>query len=108
MLPHEDDNKKPFLYTNYPQQTYNPYPGNFYPTQAPVYNFPPRPTSQPWQQGPPPDQEIQRLRSQIHTLEGELHKLQKKLSKTTVHHDNHSPRQTPLIVEVNSQANGGS
>ena len=74
------------------------------------------------------EQEIQRLRSHIHTLEGELHKLQKKLNKTSLNTQNNeeteqnerqqhesgrshrrskrddivSPRQTPVIVELNS------
>jgi len=63
----------------------------------------------------PVEQEIHRLRSHIHTLEGELNKLQKKLNKTTLNNDenNHihhqtkhdeteSPRQTPVIVELNN------
>jgi hypothetical protein len=75
----------------------------------------------------PAEQEIQRLRSHIHTLEGELHKLQRKLNKATLNHNEpsgghgdrsqdegtrshrrskrdgvNSPRQTPVIVELNN------
>ncbi|UJR22060.1 hypothetical protein I4U23_025128 [Adineta vaga] len=67
------------------------------------------------------EREIQRLRSHIHALENELHNLQKKIHKTTLHHvdtstqddfnlkkhrtkrhGNRSPRQTPVIVEINN------
>lgn len=88
-------------------------------------------TLQPWSNiapiGGPAEQEIQRLRSHIHTLEGELHKLQRKLNKATLNNNeaaggqgdrsqdegtrSHrrskrdgigSPRQTPVIVELNN------
>ncbi|CAF4740346.1 unnamed protein product [Rotaria sp. Silwood1] len=72
------------------------------------------------------EQEVQHLRQRIRTLEGEIYKLQRKLNKTTLNkteatreQDNHyqdetirshrrsklhssgSPRQTPVIVELN-------
>ena len=114
-----------------PYNAYQPYgtqPGYYGP--APVQN--PYNAVQPWSNvGPtssPADQEIQRLRTHIHTLEGELHKLQRKLTKTAItgntqeksdqggrnqdqsvrsrrrskRDDFASPRQTPVIVELNN------
>jgi hypothetical protein len=115
-----------------PRPSYNPYqpygaqPNYFGPPSGPTpYN-----ALQPWSNlgavGGPAEQEIHRLRSHIHTLEGELHKLQRKLTKTTLTNTevsgqgarsqdedtrSHrrskrdgpgSPRQTPVIVELNS------
>jgi len=78
---------------------------------------------QPWPNigaiGGSAEQEIQRLRSHIHTLEGELHKLQRKLNKASLnneaaggqgglsqeddtHSHRRSTRQTPVIVELNN------
>ena len=118
LLPHEDDQQKQYPLAGFPQQPFrppfNPYPPGFFSQTAP-YNPP-----QPWPNMPainhgPAEHEIQRLRSHIHTLEGELHKLQKKLNKTSINpdenHRNHrrskaddagAPRQTPVIVELNS------
>ena len=108
LLPHEDDHQKQYPFAGYPPQQpfrppFNPYQPGFYPQPTP-YNTP-----QPWSNiggiNPnPAEQEIQRLRSHIHTLEGELHKLQKKLNKASIHQEenNRSPRQTPVIVELNN------
>ena len=99
-----------------PTNFFGPVPGN---------PFNARP---PWaQQGGvngPAEQEIQRLRHHIHSLESELHKLQKKLSKSAAQNQEQSgneeslheqrkskrdtagsPRQTPVIVELNSLDN---
>jgi hypothetical protein len=108
-------------------QPYNPYqPYGPPPTQPNYYAPAPAPYNalQPWSNvgtvGGPAEQEIQRLRSHIHSLEGELHKLQRKLSKATITNpeaageqggrshrrskrdDTRSPRQTPVIVELNN------
>jgi hypothetical protein len=110
-----------------PYQPYGPQPGYYGPGPAAPpasYN-----ALQPWSNmgavnNNPADKEIQRLRSHIHSLEGELQKLQKKLNKTTLQtnetsgqeetnrsHREHrrskrdgigSPRQTPVIVELNN------
>ncbi len=126
LLPHEDDRQKQYQYpAGYPQQAFsamqppfNPYQpygsqqGFFAPTSP--YNIPQRWSNVGGINGPV-EQEIQRLRSHIHTLEGELNKLHKKLNKTTLNNDDNnrthqrskhdevgSPRQTPVIVELNS------
>lgn len=78
------------------------------------------------------EQEIQRLRGHIQTLEGELHKLQRKLNKATLNPNDGanehggvnqdessrshrrskkrevigSPRHTPVIVELNNTPGG--
>ena len=119
LLPHEDDRQKQYPFLGYPQQPFrppfNPYqPGYFGAPPPPPFNGP-----QPWPNVPgpnhgPAEQEIQRLRSHIHTLEGELHKLQKKLNKASINSEDNnrdnrrgkpdeptSPRQTPVIVELN-------
>ena len=79
----------------------------------------------------PPEQEIQHLLNRIHTLEDELHKLQRKFNKATLNnemaaggHDNQtqdegthshrrskrdsdgSPRQTPVITELDRATAG--
>ena len=151
LLPHEDDQPNPssapqgYSYAPapaYPQAfpairpPFNPYQP--YANQGGYFNPNPAPTGynslQPWTNvaaptGPSSEQEIQRLRSHIHTLEGELHKLQRKLNKTNITSGNNegsdqsgahqheeksrshrrskrdevgSPRQTPVIVELNS------
>jgi hypothetical protein len=127
LLPHEDDQQKKYPFSAYPQQqtfpaihpSFNPYqpyapqPG-FYGPPTP-YNVPQPPWSTIGGIHGPAEHEIQRLRSHIHTLEGELHKLQKKLNQATLNHEgttrtHHrskheevgSPRQTPVIVELNS------
>ena len=121
-------------------QPLQPYPGirppfngyQPYGNQQGYYGQVPYNTIQPWANlpgtGNPADQEIQRLRSHIHTLEGELNKLQRKLTKTGLTENNQeqaehggrqqdetkrshrrskrdevvSPRQTPVIVELNN------
>jgi hypothetical protein len=109
LLPHEDDQQKQYPFSGYSQQpfnnihpSFNPYQSGFYPPTAP-YNIPPQQWSNVGGINNPVEQEIQRLRHHIHTLEGELHKLQKKLNKTTLNNDDiGSPRQTPVIVELNN------
>lgn len=110
-----------------PYQPYGPPP----PAQPNYYGANPTApynALQPWSNGGavpgPAEQEIQRLRSHIHSLESELHKLQKKLNKTTLNNPDvagnanqeessrshrrskrdgaGSPRQTPVIVELNN------
>jgi hypothetical protein len=117
LLPHEDDRQNQYQYPGYSQPIFNgihppfnPYqPGYFAPPTTP-YNIP----QGGWSNVGSAEQEIHRLRSHIHTLEGELNKLKKKLNKTTLNNDEHnrtkhdetgSPRQTPVIVELNNTTN---
>jgi len=120
LFPHEDDQQKQYQYPGYPQQQQQPFqPFNPYQPYAPQQGFfgptSPYNAPNPWSNVGPAEQEIQRLRSHIHTLEGELHKLQKRLNKATLNPDDNtrthqrsknddikSPRQTPVIVELNS------
>jgi hypothetical protein len=112
-----------------PYQAYGAPPGYFGPSTA---GSAPYTAVQAWPSVPvasgSSEQEIQRLRSHIHTLEGELHKLQRKLNKAALNTVNNevseqngrnqdettrsnrqskrdeaaSPRQTPVIVELNN------
>ncbi|CAF3261511.1 unnamed protein product [Rotaria socialis] len=109
-----------------PYQSYAARP-NFYDPTAP-FN-----ARQPWPNQAAPiiveEQRIDRLRNHIHSLENELHKLQKKLSKAALNINNNetstkdetmsthrrskrenfgSPRQTPVIVELNNTHNDHS
>lgn len=134
LLPHEEDRKKPYPVVGYFQQPFNDGHQPFNPYQpytarpnffGPTVPYNPR---QAWSNAPSinigEEQKIDRLKNHIHTLEHELHKLQKKLNKTTLnttetstkdeHHRSKrrskrdtvtSPRQTPVIVELNSTAN---
>ncbi|CAF2621908.1 unnamed protein product [Rotaria sp. Silwood2] len=134
LLPHEDDKTKQYQLVGYfqqqlpdiqppfnPYQTYTARP-NFYGTTVP-YN--PR---QVWSNIGGPnmgdEEKIDRLRNHISVLEHELHKLQKKLNKATLNYHETpkkpeinrikrrskrdtigSPRQTPVIVELNTKIN---
>ncbi|CAF3851461.1 unnamed protein product [Rotaria magnacalcarata] len=109
-----------------PYQSYAARPNFYGPT-------PPFNVRQPWpnQAGPiiVEEQRIDRLRNHIHSLENELHKLQKKLSKAALNINHNetstkdetisthrrskrenfgSPRQTPVIVELNNANNNHS
>ncbi|CAF4953343.1 unnamed protein product, partial [Rotaria sp. Silwood1] len=132
LLPHEDDKKNPYPLVGYFPQSHidiqpllNPYQSynvrsNFYGQTVP-YN-----SRQAWTNmngmNISDEQKIDSLRNHIHTLEHELHRLQKKLYKATLQYNetsnkqndnNHkqrrskrdiipSPRETPVIVELNN------
>ncbi|CAF1118792.1 unnamed protein product [Rotaria sordida] len=138
LLPHEEDKKKPYPVVGYfqqqQQQQYNDARPPFSPYQpytarphfyGPTVPYNPR---QAWSNingnNMVDEQKIDRLRNHIQALEHELHKLQKKLYKATLHRnevairgESHriqhrskreaigSPRQTPVIVELNSTIN---
>ena len=116
---------------------FNPYqPYGPMPAQPNYFGAPPYNALQPWTgvtgASAPAEQEIQRLRGHIQTLEGELHKLQRKLNKATLNNNDGanehggvnqeegsrfhrpskkrevigSPRQTPVIVELNNTPGG--
>ncbi|CAF1203786.1 unnamed protein product [Adineta steineri] len=101
---------------------YSPYqqPPGYY-TPAAHYNPPPPVRQNPPDLNSPFEREIQRLRNHIHALESELQNLQRKIHKTTLNHPDtatqddynfkkhrgkrhsmRSPRQTPVIVEINN------